>query len=167
MSQFLLFFCLSSSSSLSQHSLPSTGCLPTRLPLHPLVPPLPPAPTLKVKFALGALQKDRTHRVQIVVAVTAQGPSACLCDLEWTSRGTDMRHIPFIQSQIPAEQSRQRKTLTPSPWLPPEHLAFAKGHACCHQVEDKKAGQSGRRQKAQALSMVLHRVALSNIGTSK
>lgn len=138
MPQFLLFFCLPSSSSLSPHSLPSPGSLS----LHSLVPPWPPAPTLKVKFALGALQKDRTHRVQIVVAVTAQGPSACLCDLEWTSRVTDVRHIPCMQGQAPAEQSRQRKSWAPSPRLLPEHLACAKGHACCHQVEDKKAGQS-------------------------
>lgn len=41
-------------------------------------------PTLKVQFAFRALQKDGTHRVQIVIAVTAQRPSACLCDLEWT-----------------------------------------------------------------------------------
>lgn len=51
-------------------------------------PPAPPLsqhfPTLKVQFAFCALQEDRTHRVQIVIAVAAQRPSACLCDLEWT-----------------------------------------------------------------------------------
>lgn len=50
----------------------------------PLFPP-PPwflGPTLQVEFALSALQKDRTHRVQIVVAVTAQGASPSFCYLQ-------------------------------------------------------------------------------------
>lgn len=47
-------------------------------------PPLPwfLGPTLQVEFALSALQKDRTHRVQIVVAVTAQGASPSFCYLQ-------------------------------------------------------------------------------------
>lgn len=43
---------------------------------------LPPGPTLQVEFALSTLQKDRTHRVQIVVAVTAQGAGPSFCYLQ-------------------------------------------------------------------------------------
>lgn len=98
-----LFFVGFSAFHLSFHS-PSTSCL--LIPPHPSSPRLlspPPLcshhfhwhPTLKVQFALRALQKDGTHRVQIVIAVTAQRPSACLCDLEWTSRATDVRQMPL------------------------------------------------------------------------
>lgn len=63
--------------------------------------------TLKVQFALRALQKDGTHRVQIVIAVTAQRPSACLCDLAWTSRVTDVRPMP-LSGTDPAESAPSR-----------------------------------------------------------
>lgn len=166
MPQFLLFFCLPSSSSLSPHSLPSPGSLS----LHSLVPPWPPAPTLKVKFALGALQKDRTHRVQIVVAVTAQGPSACLCDLEWTSRVTDVRHIPQYARSGPRRAKPAEKVLGPKPMAASWAPCLCQGPC----LLSPSGGQEGRpveltgwRQNAQALSVVLHRVALSNIGTNK
>lgn len=73
-------------------------------------------PTLKVQFALGALQKDGTHRVQIVVAVTAQGPSACLCDLsgQWGRQVWDrcpwLRRI--LQSRPPAAKQQQGESVT-------------------------------------------------------
>lgn len=57
------------------------------LSFHPPTPcPVSPSPsflspTLQVEFALSALQKDRTHRVQIVIAVTAQGASPSFCYL--------------------------------------------------------------------------------------
>lgn len=59
----------------------------THLSFHPPTPcPVLPSPsflcpTLQVEFALSALQKDRTHRVQIVIAVTAQGASPSFCYL--------------------------------------------------------------------------------------
>lgn len=74
-------------------------------PQNPKAPPSPSLvsnshghPTLKVQFALRALQKDGTHRVQIVIAVTAQRPSACLCDLECTSRVTGVRQVPLSET---------------------------------------------------------------------
>lgn len=53
---------------------------------------------MKMQLALRALQKDGTHRVQIVIAVTAQRPGACLCDLEWISRVTGVRQVPLSET---------------------------------------------------------------------
>lgn len=115
---------------------PCTSCLPLDLlPLPPSAPPppAPPAPTLQMKFALGALQKDRTHRVQIVIAVTAQRPSACLCDLEGTLRVTDVKETPLYGTN-PATLASSRvkpaeKAICPRPRPRPR----------CLQAEDKLA----------------------------
>ena len=106
------------------------------LPLHPLPPtptPSPPAPTLKMKFALGALQKDGTHRVQIVIAVTAQRPGACLCDLEGTLKVADVRETSSYGTN-PA-------TLAPSRAKPAEKAVCAgpRTRPGCLQADDKLA----------------------------
>lgn len=90
-------------------------------------------PTLKVQFALRALQKDGTHRVQIVIAVTAQRPSACLCDLEGTSRVADMRQTPLSGTDSAESAPSRAKPTERSPALShqplPKHPACAKDHA--------------------------------------
>lgn len=131
-----LFFVGFSAFHLSFHS-PSTSCL--LIPPHPSSPRLlspPPLcshhfhwhPTLKVQFALRALQKDGTHRVQIVIAVTAQRPSACLCDLEWTSRATDVRQMP-LSGTDPAESAPSRAQAAEKAW--PEPAATSGAPCLC------------------------------------
>ena len=109
----MVSLCLSSSSSFSLHIWPPDTPHPSS---RSLLPPPPICahhfhrhPTLKVQFALGALQKDGAHRVQVVVAVAAQGPSARLCDLEGTARVTGVRRMPLAGTDS-AESAPSRDT---------------------------------------------------------
>lgn len=136
-------------SSFSAFSLSLMPPPPRCFPLHLWSHHCPCNLTLKVQFALRALQKDGTHRVQIVIAVTAQGPSTCLCDLEWTSRVTECETDALVWDR-PCRVGSGRakpadKVFCPESVAASCTLPVSRTMPGCHQADDKIADLSSTR----------------------